>query len=68
MARRPPNTAARSTRSPSRALVTAGNQAGGNWIYGGPNAGIGMIASGVVRNAGYNLATGVAEMSIRLKR
>ncbi|MDP1751181.1 MAG: DUF992 domain-containing protein [Reyranella sp.] len=47
--------------------VAAGNQTGGNWIYGGPNAEIGMIASGVVKDAGYNLATGIAEMSIRLK-
>ncbi|MGQ3297462.1 DUF992 domain-containing protein [Reyranella sp.] len=48
--------------------VAAGNQAGGNWIYGGPNAEIGMLASGVVKDAGYNLATGVAAMTIRLKQ
>lgn len=47
--------------------VAAGNQAGGNWIYGGPNAEIGMVASGIVKDAGYNLATGIAEMSIKLK-
>jgi hypothetical protein len=47
--------------------VAASTQAGGNWIYGGPNAEIGMIASGVVKDAGYNLATGIAEMSIKLK-
>ena len=48
--------------------VAAGNQAGGNWIYGGPNAEIGMVSSGVVKDAGYNLATGVAAMTIRLKQ
>jgi hypothetical protein len=47
--------------------VAAGQQAGGNWIYGGPNAEIGMVASGVIKDAGYNLATGVAAMTIRLK-
>ncbi|MCC8428706.1 DUF992 domain-containing protein [Reyranella aquatilis] len=48
--------------------VAAGNQAGGNWIYGGPNAEIGMVSSGVIKDAGYNLATGVAAMTIRLKQ
>jgi Protein of unknown function (DUF992) len=48
--------------------VAAGTQAGGNWIYGGPNAEVGMLASGVVKDAGYNLATGVAAMTIRLKQ
>ncbi len=47
--------------------VAAGAQAGGNWIYGGPNAEIGMLASGVVQDAGYNLATGVAAMTLKLK-
>ena len=47
--------------------VAAGGQAGGNWIYGGPNAEIGMVASGIVKDAGYNLATGIAEMSLKLK-
>lgn len=48
--------------------VAAGSQAGGNWIYGGPNAEIGMVASGVVQDAGYNLATGIAAMTIKLKQ
>ena len=48
-------------------VVAADKQAGGNWIYGGPNAEIGMVASGVTKDAGYNLATGVAAMTIRLK-
>lgn len=47
--------------------VAAGAQAGGNWIYGGPNAEIGMLASGVVQDAGYNLATGVAAMTLKVK-
>ena len=47
--------------------VAAGAQAGGNWIYGGPNAEIGMLASGVVQDAGYNLATGVAAMTLKLR-
>lgn len=48
--------------------AAAGSQAGGNWIYGGPNAEIGMIASGIVKDAGYNLAMGIGEMSLKLKR
>jgi hypothetical protein len=48
--------------------VAAGSQAGGNWIYGGPNAEVGMLASGVVQDAGYNLATGIAEMTLKLKQ
>jgi hypothetical protein len=48
--------------------IAAGSQAGGNWIYGGPNAEVGMLASGVVQDAGYNLATGIAAMTIKLKR
>jgi uncharacterized protein DUF992 len=48
-------------------VAAGGQQAGGNWIYGGPSAEIGMIASGVTKDAGYNLATGVAAMTIKLK-
>ena len=47
--------------------IAAGSQAGGNWIYGGPNAEVGMLASGVVQDAGYNLATGIAAMTIKYK-
>jgi hypothetical protein len=42
------------------------NQAGGNWIYGGPSAEIGMFSSGITRDAAYNLATGIAEMTLSL--
>jgi hypothetical protein len=48
-------------------VVAAGSQAGGNWLYGGPNAEIGMVASGIVKDAGYNLATGIAEMNLKLR-
>jgi hypothetical protein len=48
--------------------AAAGSQAGGNWIYGGPNAEVGMVSSGVIQDAGYNLAAGVAAMTIRLKQ
>ncbi len=48
-------------------MAAAGSQAGGNWIYGGPNAEVGMLASGIVKDAGYNLAAGVAAMTIKLK-
>ena len=47
--------------------VAAGTQAGGNWLYGGRDREIGMIAAGVVKDAGYNFATGVAEMDLALK-
>ena len=47
--------------------AAAGSQAGGNWIYGGPNAEVGMLASGVIKDAGYNLAAGIAAMTIKLK-
>src|SRR5215207_6269598 len=48
--------------------AAAGSQAGGNWIYGGPNAEVGMLESGIVKDAGYNLAAGVAAMTIKLKQ
>ncbi|TAJ28575.1 MAG: DUF992 domain-containing protein [Reyranella sp.] len=48
--------------------AAAGSQAGGNWLYGGQNAEIGMVASGIVQDAGYNLAMGVAEMTIKLRK
>ena len=47
--------------------VAAGSQAGGNWLYGSNNREIAMLASGVVKDAGYNFATGVAEMSLTLR-
>ncbi|SEP27587.1 Protein of unknown function [Rhodospirillales bacterium URHD0017] len=48
--------------------AAAGDQAGGNWIYGGPNAEVGMVASGIIQDAGYNLAAGIAAMTIKLKQ
>ena len=42
--------------------------AGGNWIYGGRNDEIVLQATQIQdsRNAGYNLAYGIAEMTLRL--
>ena len=37
-------------------------------LLGATPAEIGMLASGVVKDAGYNLATGIAAMTIRLKQ
>ena len=48
--------------------AAVGSQAGGNWIYGGRNAEVGMLASGVIQDAGYNLAAGIAAMTIKLKQ
>ena len=48
--------------------AAAGSQAGGNWIYGGPSGEVGMLASGVIQDAGYNLAAGIAAMTIKLKQ
>jgi hypothetical protein len=48
--------------------AAAGSQAGGNWIYGGRNAEVGMLASGIIQDAGYNLAAGIAAMTIKLKQ
>ncbi|OFX01680.1 MAG: hypothetical protein A3D94_16625 [Alphaproteobacteria bacterium RIFCSPHIGHO2_12_FULL_66_14] len=47
--------------------AAAGNQAGGNWLYGGAHAEVGMVASGIIKDAGYNLAVGVAEMDLKLR-
>jgi Protein of unknown function (DUF992) len=56
------------TYAGEQGTAAAGNQAGGNWIYGGPNAEVGMLASGIIQDAGYNLAAGVAAMTIKLKQ
>ena len=48
--------------------AAAGSQAGGNWIYGGPNAEVGMVSSGIIQDAGYNLAAGIAAMTTKLKQ
>jgi Protein of unknown function (DUF992) len=50
-----------------QSTVAMSSQAGRDWLYGGRDREIGMIASGVVKDAGYNFATGVAEMSLALK-
>ena len=33
-----------------------------------PNAEVGMLASGIIQDAGYNLAAGIAAMTIKLKQ
>ncbi len=48
--------------------VAARSSAGGNWLYGGSNNQIVLQATQIQdsRNAGYNLAYGIAEMSLSL--
>ena len=52
-----------------QASVTAGGTAGGNWLYGGRNNQIVLQATqfNTSGNAGYNLAYGIAEISLSLK-
>jgi Protein of unknown function (DUF992) len=49
-----------------QASVAANSSAGGNWLYGGSNNQIVLQATQIQdsRNAGYNLAYGIAEMSL----
>ena len=49
-----------------QASIAAGSSAGGNWLYGGTNNQIVLQATQIQdsRNAGYNLAYGIAEMSL----
>jgi len=51
-----------------QASVAAQSSAGGNWLYGGSNNQIVLQATQIQdsRNAGYNLAYGIAEMSLTL--
>jgi Protein of unknown function (DUF992) len=51
-----------------QASVAANSSAGGNWLYGGSNNQIVLRATQIQdsRNAGYNLAYGIAEMSLSL--
>ena len=48
--------------------VAARSSAGGNWLYGGSNNQIVLQATQIQdsRNAGYNLAYGIAEMSLSI--
>ena len=50
--------------------AAAGSQAGGNWLYGGSNNQIVLQASQLQSSgdAGYNLAYGIAEISLTLKK
>jgi hypothetical protein len=49
-----------------QASIAANTSAGGNWLYGGSNNQIVLQATQIQdsRNAGYNLAYGIAEMSL----
>jgi hypothetical protein len=49
-------------------VVAANSSAGGNWLYGGSNNQIVLQATQIQdsRNAGYNLAYGIAEMSLSI--
>jgi hypothetical protein len=51
-----------------QASVAAQSSAGGNWLYGGANNQIVLQATQIQdsRNAGYNLAYGIAEMSLSI--
>ena len=51
-----------------QASIAAGSSAGGNWLYGGSNNQIVLQATQIQdsRNAGYNLAYGIAEMSLSI--
>jgi hypothetical protein len=51
-----------------QASIAANASAGGNWLYGGNNNQIVLQATQIQdsRNAGYNLAYGIAEMSLTL--
>ena len=48
--------------------VAANSSAGGNWLYGGSNNQVVLQATQIQdsRNAGYNLAYGIAEMSLSI--
>ena len=51
-----------------QASIAAKSSAGGNWLYGGSNNQIVLQATQIQdsRNAGYNLAYGIAEMSLSI--
>ena len=45
-------------------IAVGGPQGGGNWLYGGRNKDIAMLAAGVVQDNAYNFATGVQDMTL----
>jgi hypothetical protein len=51
-----------------QASIAANSSAGGNWLYGGSNNQIVLQATQIQdnRSAGYNLAYGIAEMSLSI--
>ena len=52
-----------------QASIAAGSSAGGNWLYGGSNNQVVLQATQLQdsTNAGYNLAYGIAEISLTLR-
>ena len=51
------------------ASITASASAGGNWLFGGSNDQIVLQASEIQGgNAGYNLAYGIAEISLTMQK
>jgi hypothetical protein len=52
-----------------QASIAAGSSAGGNWLYGGRNNQVVLQATQLQdsANAGYNLAYGIAEISLTLR-
>ena len=52
-----------------QASISAGATAGGNWLYGGRNNQMVLQATQLSTSgdAGYNLAYGIAEISLALK-
>ena len=53
-----------------QAQIVAGSGAGGNWLYGGANNQVVLQATDIQGSgsAGYNLATGIASISLALKQ
>lgn len=47
-------------------IAVGGPQGGGNWLYGGRDKDIAMLAAGIVKDDAYNFATGIQDMSLTL--
>jgi len=47
-------------------IALGGSQGGGNWLVGGRDKNIAMLAVGVVKDNAYNFATGVQDMTLTL--
>ena len=49
-------------------VAMGGPQGGGNWLYGGRDKDIALLAAGIVKDNAYNFATGIADMSLTLSQ